>query len=86
MCDNLLTCIVRAWDYRKALFVAPSMNISMGRRNPSREQHRIGIDELGITLIPPSGESEVRAMADPSTFYHLLNCKTLLLAKDEGKE
>ncbi|XP_025982687.1 phosphopantothenoylcysteine decarboxylase-like [Glycine max] len=47
MCDNLLTCIVRA----------PSMNISMGGRNPSREQHCIGIDELGITLIPPSGES-----------------------------
>ena len=29
MCDNLLTCVARAWDFRKALLVAPAMNTAM---------------------------------------------------------
>ncbi|KHN20453.1 Putative phosphopantothenoylcysteine decarboxylase [Glycine soja] len=72
LCDNLLTCIVRAWDYSKPLFVAPSMN-SIVWRNPFTERHCTEIDELGITLIPPvthttaSGDFEHGAMAEPST-------------------
>ncbi|CAB4287253.1 unnamed protein product [Prunus armeniaca] len=26
LCDNLLTCVVHAWDYSKPFFVAPAMN------------------------------------------------------------
>jgi phosphopantothenoylcysteine decarboxylase len=29
LCDNLLTCIVRAWDYEKKFVVAPAMNTYM---------------------------------------------------------
>lgn len=29
LCDNLLTCVVRAWDFAKPLVVAPSMNTLM---------------------------------------------------------
>jgi phosphopantothenoylcysteine decarboxylase len=29
LCDNLLTCVVRAWDFRKPLAVAPAMNTAM---------------------------------------------------------
>ncbi|BAT83799.1 phosphopantothenoylcysteine decarboxylase-like [Vigna umbellata] len=74
LCDNLLTCIVRAWDYRKPLFVAPSMNSIMWK-NPFTERHCITIDELGISLIPPvahrgaNGDIEHGAMAEPSTIY-----------------
>ncbi|KAL0326294.1 UNVERIFIED_CONTAM: putative phosphopantothenoylcysteine decarboxylase [Sesamum radiatum] len=38
LCDNLLTCIVRAWDYSKPMFVAPAMNTFMWN-NPSRPSH-----------------------------------------------
>jgi len=74
LCDNLLTCMVRAWDYSKPLFVAPAMNSIMWK-NPFTERHCIAIDELGISLIPPvthrsaNGEPEHGAMAEPSTIY-----------------
>ncbi|ESW06903.1 hypothetical protein PHAVU_010G086000 [Phaseolus vulgaris] len=74
LCDNLLTCIVRAWDYSKPFFVAPAMNTLMWN-NPFTERHLISIDELGISLIPPvtkrlaCGDYGNGAMAEPSTIY-----------------
>ncbi|GAB2269725.1 Phosphopantothenoylcysteine decarboxylase [Dionaea muscipula] len=71
LCDNLLTCIVRAWDYTKPLFVAPAMNTFMWN-NPFTERHLMLIDELGISLIPPvskrlaCGDYGNGAMAEPS--------------------
>ncbi|KAJ9678006.1 hypothetical protein PVL29_022785 [Vitis rotundifolia] len=70
LCDNLLTCIVRAWDYSKPMFVAPSMNTFMWT-NPFTERHLMTIDELGISLIPPvtkrlaCGDYGTGAMAEP---------------------
>ena len=52
LCDNLLTCIVRAWDYSKPFFIAPAMNTFMWN-NPFTERHLVSIDELGISVIPP---------------------------------
>ncbi|XP_061339648.1 uncharacterized protein LOC133286272 [Gastrolobium bilobum] len=60
LCDNLLTCIVRAWDSKKQMFVAPSMNLSMWN-NPLTEQHCVSIEDRGIALIPPVNG----AMAEP---------------------
>ncbi|CAK7336616.1 unnamed protein product [Dovyalis caffra] len=74
LCDNLLTCIVRAWDYSKPLFVAPAMNTFMWS-NPFTERHLMSIDELGISLIPPvskrlaCGDYGNGAMAEPSLIY-----------------
>ncbi|KAF0921346.1 hypothetical protein E2562_003139, partial [Oryza meyeriana var. granulata] len=51
-CDNLLTCIVRAWDYSKPLFVAPAMNTFMWN-NPFTNRHLETINQLGISLVPP---------------------------------
>uniref|UniRef100_A0A7N0UHS5 phosphopantothenoylcysteine decarboxylase n=1 Tax=Kalanchoe fedtschenkoi TaxID=63787 RepID=A0A7N0UHS5_KALFE len=71
LCDNLLTCIVRAWDYSKPLFIAPSMNAFMWT-NPFTEKHLLAVDELGMALIPPvsnrlaNGEVGTGAMAEPS--------------------
>ena len=52
MCDNLLTCIVRAWDFRKPLIVAPAMNTYMWE-SPFTEQHLDACRKLGIVIIPP---------------------------------
>ncbi|KAM2939066.1 hypothetical protein FF1_038773 [Malus domestica] len=74
LCDNLLTCIVRAWDYSKPFFVAPAMNTLMWK-NPFTEQHIMSIDELGVSLIPPvtkrlaCGDYGNGAMAEPSVIY-----------------
>jgi phosphopantothenoylcysteine decarboxylase len=38
MCDNLLTCIVRAWDWNKPLLLAPAMNTYMWDNPPTAEQ------------------------------------------------
>ncbi|CAN1152393.1 Phosphopantothenoylcysteine decarboxylase [Linum perenne] len=62
LCDNLLTCIVRAWDYDRPLFVAPAMNTFMWN-NPFTERHLVSIDEISISLIPPING----AMAEPFT-------------------
>ncbi|XVE56046.1 hypothetical protein DITRI_Ditri03aG0205600 [Diplodiscus trichospermus] len=74
LCDNLLTCIVRAWDYSKPLFVAPSMN-TLTWSNPFTERHLMSIDELGACLIPPlverqaSGDYSKGAMAETSVIH-----------------
>lgn len=74
LCDNLLTCIARAWDYNKPLFVAPAMNTLMWN-NPFTERHLMIIDELGISLIPPvskrlaCGDYGNGAMAEPSLIF-----------------
>ncbi|KAL4559775.1 hypothetical protein LXL04_031921 [Taraxacum kok-saghyz] len=71
LCDNLLTSIVRAWDYEKPIFVAPSMN-TFTWKNSFTEKHCETIDELGINLIPPvttrlaSGVDGTSAMVEPS--------------------
>ncbi|CAI9102868.1 OLC1v1001223C1 [Oldenlandia corymbosa var. corymbosa] len=74
LCDNLLSCIVRAWDYAKPLFVAPAMNTLMWN-NPFTEKHLMVIDDLGINLIPPvtkrlaCGDCGNGAMAEPSLIF-----------------
>ncbi|KAL5582961.1 hypothetical protein UlMin_015403 [Ulmus minor] len=74
LCDNLLTCIVRAWDYKKPVFVAPAMNTFMWN-NPFTEQHLMTIDELRVSLIPPitkrlaCGDFGNGAMVEPSLIY-----------------
>ncbi|KAL6973101.1 Phosphopantothenoylcysteine decarboxylase [Sarracenia purpurea var. burkii] len=74
LCDNLLTCIVRAWDYSKPIFVAPAMNTFMWN-NPFTERHLVLIDELGISLIPPVTKRLAcrdygnGAMAEPSLIF-----------------
>ncbi|GAB2221306.1 hypothetical protein Droror1_Dr00012481 [Drosera rotundifolia] len=85
LCDNLLTCIVRAWDYTKPLFVAPAMNTFMWN-NPFTEKQLILLDELGISLIPPvtkrlaCGDYGNGAMAEPT----LINATVRLFVERNG--
>uniref|UniRef100_A0ACD5WWC3 Uncharacterized protein n=3 Tax=Avena sativa TaxID=4498 RepID=A0ACD5WWC3_AVESA len=83
LCDNLLTCIVRAWDYKKPLFAAPAMNTFM-LSNPCTGRHIDVINQLGILLVPPitkrlaCGDYGNGAMAEPSQIHTTvrLACKT----------
>jgi phosphopantothenoylcysteine decarboxylase len=38
ICDNLLTCVFRAWDHRRPVVLAPAMNTFMWDNEPTREQ------------------------------------------------
>lgn len=46
LCDNLLTCVVRAWDPRKPLFFAPAMNSAMWESPITYQQRKVLKDLL----------------------------------------
>eukprot|EP00249_Psilotum_nudum_P036966 c9144_g1_i1 orf=537-1181(+) len=84
LCDNLLTCIMRAWDFSKPIFVAPAMNTCMWN-SPFTRMHLKSIKELGLVVISPTtkklacGDHGTGAMAEPSTIdatlrLSILNC------------
>lgn len=54
ICDNLLTCILRCWDPKKPLLVAPAMNTMMWE-HPVTLQHLKTIQSWGfdLTVIQP---------------------------------
>ncbi|CAK4071357.1 unnamed protein product [Aphanomyces euteiches] len=52
LCDNLLTCIVRAWSCRKPLLVAPAMNTQMYLHPATGKQLGL-MREYGYDIIPP---------------------------------
>ncbi|XP_013411463.1 phosphopantothenoylcysteine decarboxylase-like [Lingula anatina] len=72
ICDNLLTCIIRAWDTDKPLLVAPAMNTYMWD-HPHTARHIQAVEELGCTVIPCiskqliCGDSGLGAMAEVSS-------------------
>lgn len=61
ICDNLLTCVVRAWDFNKPLLIAPAMNTFMWE-SPFTGQHLSVLRNLGVQVIPPI--SKVLACGD----------------------
>ena len=52
LCDNLLSCVCRAWDFRKPFFVAPAMNTFMWE-HPMTEQQLAALRALGVVVIAP---------------------------------
>jgi phosphopantothenoylcysteine decarboxylase len=72
MCDNLLTCVVRAWDMRKPLLICPAMNTVMWE-HPATQQHLSQLSEWGYRQIPPvvkqlaCGDYGCGGMADVQT-------------------
>jgi phosphopantothenoylcysteine decarboxylase len=53
LCDNLLTCIARAWDPAKPMIVAPAMNTLMWD-HPFTAKHLEALNTLTyIKVIPP---------------------------------
>uniref|UniRef100_A0A061R429 phosphopantothenoylcysteine decarboxylase n=2 Tax=Tetraselmis sp. GSL018 TaxID=582737 RepID=A0A061R429_9CHLO len=70
LCDNLLTSIIRAWDFAKPLVVAPAMNTQMWD-NPFTRRHLETLESLGVAVVPPvskalaCGDVGQGALADP---------------------
>lgn len=69
ICDNLLTCVTRAWDFEKKLIIAPSMNCNMWN-HPITKQHIDNISAWGIEIVQPiekklfCGDFGIGAMAN----------------------
>ncbi|XP_065060780.1 phosphopantothenoylcysteine decarboxylase-like [Rhopilema esculentum] len=68
LCDNLLSCVVRAWRREKPLLFAPAMNTYM-YEHPLTMQHIKLLESFGYHFIPPvekklaCGDFGVGAMA-----------------------
>ena len=52
LCDNLVTCVLRAWEVSKPLYIAPAMNTCMWS-HPMTEEHLNRVQSFGYTVIPP---------------------------------
>ncbi|KAJ1982826.1 putative phosphopantothenoylcysteine decarboxylase [Dimargaris cristalligena] len=71
LCDNLLTCVLRAWDFSKPCIVCPAMNTHMWDHPFTAKHLRVLTEELGIKVISPiskllaCGDTGVGAMAEP---------------------
>ncbi|RUS81207.1 hypothetical protein EGW08_011037 [Elysia chlorotica] len=51
ICDNLLTCVVRAWDSKRPLLFAPAMNTQMWQ-HPITAKHIETLKSFGYQEIP----------------------------------
>ena len=52
LCDNLLTCCARAWDFKKKFIIAPACNTLM-YSHPITQEHLDKIKSWGIIVVPP---------------------------------
>lgn len=52
LCDNLVTCVARAWDFERPFYVAPAMNTLMWT-HPFTEKHLSTLEDLGVKIIAP---------------------------------
>ncbi|KJE88588.1 phosphopantothenoylcysteine decarboxylase, variant 1 [Capsaspora owczarzaki ATCC 30864] len=74
MCDNLLTCIARAWDYTtRPLIVCPAMNTFMWD-HPATARQLDMLQSLGMEIVPPIAKR--LACGDLGTRLQLLNKNT----------
>lgn len=72
ICDNLLTCVVRAWDTTRPLLFCPAMNTAMWQ-HPITTQQVSSLQAFGYVEIPcickklVCGDEGIGAMAEVST-------------------
>ncbi|KAI8354090.1 flavoprotein [Choanephora cucurbitarum] len=73
LCDNLLTCVLRAWDINKPVVACPAMNTSMWHHPLTARHLDILKDILQYHIIPPisktlaCGDTGIGAMAESQT-------------------
>ncbi|KAJ1672892.1 hypothetical protein EV182_006281 [Spiromyces aspiralis] len=72
-CDNLLTCILRAWDMRRPRIICPAMNTHMWHHPHTEMQLKALQSQLGFSMVDPiskklaCGDTGIGAMAEPET-------------------
>ncbi|XP_036824447.1 phosphopantothenoylcysteine decarboxylase isoform X3 [Oncorhynchus mykiss] len=78
ICDNLLTCVVRAWDTSRPLLFCPAMNTAMWH-HPITSRQVDSLKEFGYVEIPciakklVCGDQGKGAMAEVSTIVDVVN-------------
>jgi len=55
LCDNLATCLLRAWDPEKPAVFAPAMNTMMWE-HPVTAQHLTTLESWGFKILPPASK------------------------------
>lgn len=55
LCDNLASCLIRAWDPAKPMLVAPAMNTAMWE-HPCNAEHLTKLVSRGATVVPPASK------------------------------
>jgi len=55
LCDNLATCLLRAWDPDKPVVVAPAMNTVMWE-HPTNSQHLTTLECWGYHIVRPASK------------------------------
>ncbi|CAN9499347.1 unnamed protein product [Ophioblennius macclurei] len=89
ICDNLLTCVVRAWDTNRPLLFCPAMNTAMWL-HPITAQQVSRLKEFGYVEIPciakklVCGDEGKGAMAEVSSIVSVV--KQYLQKPDESCE
>ncbi|XP_037538862.1 phosphopantothenoylcysteine decarboxylase [Nematolebias whitei] len=77
ICDNILTCVVRAWDISRPLVFCPAMNTAMWQ-HPITAQQVSRLKEFGYVEIPcitkklVCGDEGKGAMAEVSTIISVV--------------
>ena len=75
MCDNLLTCVARAWDFKKPIIVCPAMNTFMYQHLITEQQINI-LKNWNYKIIEPiekflaNGDYGKGAMANVDTIVN----------------
>lgn len=78
LCDNLITCIARAWDKEKPLLIAPAMNTAMWIDPITQEHIELINKRFNLTVIDPiektlaCGDTGMGAMASVETIVSTL--------------
>ncbi|KAI9483530.1 MAG: flavoprotein [Benjaminiella poitrasii] len=78
LCDNLLTCTLRAWDVRKPVIVCPAMNTSMWTHPFTSKHIDILKDILKFIIIQPiskklaCGDTGMGAMAESKSISEFI--------------
>ncbi|XP_065184224.1 phosphopantothenoylcysteine decarboxylase-like [Sycon ciliatum] len=73
LCDNLLTCVARAWDMARPVIFCPAMNTHMWTHPLTSKHVQVLTDELKYLHVPPiakrlaCGDVGVGAMASVDT-------------------
>jgi phosphopantothenoylcysteine decarboxylase len=58
LCDNLLTCVYRAWDLGRPVLLAPAMNTLMWEHPATARHLRQLLEDHGGAAEPASGDAE----------------------------
>lgn len=82
ICDNFLTCVVRAWNLNKPIMVAPAMNTHMWN-NPFTMEHLAKIQSIyDVSIMSPivktlaCGDTGIGAMANIKDIVNLVDSCT----------